>query len=392
MRKVIGVDISKAKLNYCLVTDEGEVLDEGHIQNTLDGFEVLQTILQQENLEVIFEATGVYSRRFQYYLELHDIGYTRMNPLQAKKEMDSLRVTKNDAIDARQLATLQMTKHYPTTIVEGDVYLELRHQHRFYQEITDDGAQAKNRLHKCLQDTFSEIEQLFSGHSTSLYRIIQIIPHAYMIKGKSVAHVAEMMRPIYGTSQVRALKIARKLLTLANRTAVSVPVTSTLTEQTRHWATKIIAYQEQKLAIIDAMSKAAEVIAEVDILESIPGLGRVNALCLIAELGNINRFATPQKMNAFIGIDLRFNDSGQMKTTGFTTKRGNATARKILFKTVLCIVSAAKRGKSCNVSEWYRKRSRDIVGSRKKIIVGAMDRVLRLIHHMVIHQETFNYK
>ncbi|AXJ12500.1 hypothetical protein Sp14A_05700 [Streptococcus pluranimalium] len=34
--------------------------------------------------EIIFEATGVYSRRLQAFLDEHGYAYTRLNPLEAK--------------------------------------------------------------------------------------------------------------------------------------------------------------------------------------------------------------------------------------------------------------------------------------------------------------------
>lgn len=44
------------------------------------------------NLVIIFEATGVYSRRLQAFLEEDSYDYTRLNPLEAKKQLDRLRV------------------------------------------------------------------------------------------------------------------------------------------------------------------------------------------------------------------------------------------------------------------------------------------------------------
>ena len=51
------------------------------------------------NPEIIFEATGVYSRRLQAFLEEYGYAYTRLNPLEAKKQLDSLRVRKTDKIE-----------------------------------------------------------------------------------------------------------------------------------------------------------------------------------------------------------------------------------------------------------------------------------------------------
>ncbi|MFX3750214.1 transposase, partial [Streptococcus suis] len=57
--------------------------------------------------EIIFEATGVYSSRLQAFLDEHGYAYTRLNPLEAKKQLDSLRVRKTYQIDAEKLAQSQ---------------------------------------------------------------------------------------------------------------------------------------------------------------------------------------------------------------------------------------------------------------------------------------------
>ena len=54
--------------------------------------------------EIIFEATGVYSRRLQAFLEEYSYAYTQLNPLEAKKQLNSLWVRKTDKIDAEKLA------------------------------------------------------------------------------------------------------------------------------------------------------------------------------------------------------------------------------------------------------------------------------------------------
>ncbi|MDW8674770.1 transposase, partial [Streptococcus suis] len=67
--------------------------------------------------EIIFEATGVYSRRLQAFLEDNGYAYTRLNPLEAKKQLDSLRVRKTDQIDAEKLAQSQFVlNRKPTSL------------------------------------------------------------------------------------------------------------------------------------------------------------------------------------------------------------------------------------------------------------------------------------
>ena len=70
------------------------------------------------NPEIIFEANGVYSCRLQAFLEENSYDYTRLNPLEAKKQLDSLRVRKTDKIDAEKLASSQFVLNRKPTYVQ----------------------------------------------------------------------------------------------------------------------------------------------------------------------------------------------------------------------------------------------------------------------------------
>ncbi len=53
------------------------------------------------------------------------------------------------------------------------------------------------------------------------------------------------------------------------------------------------------------MVKLAKSLSNHDLenLESIPGFAQTIAVRILAELGDIRRFSSPNKINAFIGID-----------------------------------------------------------------------------------------
>lgn len=61
MRYILGIDVSKSKLNYAVITDFGELVEESKIENNLFGFEQLKDVIKENNTEVIFEATGLFT-------------------------------------------------------------------------------------------------------------------------------------------------------------------------------------------------------------------------------------------------------------------------------------------------------------------------------------------
>lgn len=68
------------------------------------------------------------------------------------------------------------------------------------------------------------------------------------------------------------------------------------------------------------------------LLRSIPGVGSATAAALVAFIGDINRFATPEKLVAYIGLDCRVYQSGtSVQGKGYISKRGNGYLRHMLF-------------------------------------------------------------
>lgn len=387
-RIVAGIDIGKQSLYYCFLSSEGELIVQGNVDNTQDGFEKLFDLIQTHQAEVMFEATGVYSRRWQYFLELNDYSYIRMNPLRAKKEMDTLRNTKNDKIDAKKLAILQMQKKYDPTYVEDSVYRELRRRSRFYNEITQECANDKNRVQKLLEETFCTLAQTMDASHLRFYEVAAVLPHVQIVKDSSEEELLERLSVISGYEATK-VKLIKKLKAVSVHTAVAADVDSYAVTELMYWANRVLELTSLKEKVISEMMDESKDLEEVELLETIPGIAASTAVTLVAELGDIRRFKTPQKLNAFVGIDIRFGDSGQVKTSGCITKRGNGFARKQLYQMFIHIIGADRKHE-LELTRWYYRRTENMTRGKKKIIVGGMDRILRLMHHMVVNQETFD--
>ncbi len=78
---------------------------------------LLNDLKTVHNPEIIF----VYSRRLRSFLEEYDYAYTQLNPLEAKKQSDSLRVRKIDKIDAEKLAHSQFVLNRKQTYAQEEV-------------------------------------------------------------------------------------------------------------------------------------------------------------------------------------------------------------------------------------------------------------------------------
>ena len=71
-------------------------------------------------------------------------------------------------------------------------------------------------------------------------------------------------------------------------------------------------------------------------LQTLRGMALVNAATLIAELGDLSRFANPRQLMAYLGLVPSEHSSGASVKRGGITKAGNTAARRLLIEAAWC--------------------------------------------------------
>ena len=110
------------------------------------------------------------------------------------------------------------------------------------------------------------------------------------------------------------------------------------------------------------------------LLRSIPGIGITTAAALVAFVGDINRFPSPEKLVAYIGMDCRVHESGtSIKGKGYISKRGNSYLRRMLFNAAFIA-----RQKNPDLKTYFKKKK-----SEGKHYFSALCAVERKLIHLI---------
>lgn len=110
------------------------------------------------------------------------------------------------------------------------------------------------------------------------------------------------------------------------------------------------------------------------LLRSIPGVGPATAATLIAHIGDIRRFPSPEKLVAYVGLDCRVHESGtSVKGASFISKRGSRQLRTMLYNAAFI----ARRRNPALTAYFEKKRSEG------KHYLSAMNAVERKLVHIV---------
>src|SRR4051795_1698160 len=96
------------------------------------------------------------------------------------------------------------------------------------------------------------------------------------------------------------------------------------------------ARRDRLTALIAAMLPDWTLAPVVAALQTMRGMALVNAATLIAELGDLSRFANPRQLMAYLGLAPSEHSSGTSIKRGGLTKAGNSTARRLLIEAAWC--------------------------------------------------------
>src|SRR5580704_17747740 len=90
--------------------------------------------------------------------------------------------------------------------------------------------------------------------------------------------------------------------------------------------------RDRLTAQIEAMLPDWTLAPVVSALQTKRGMALVNAATLIAELGDLSRFANPRQLMAYLGLVPSEHSSGASVRRGGITKAGNGAARRLLIE------------------------------------------------------------
>lgn len=277
-----------------------EAKREFKITNDSIGFKYLLKELKMfsEHSQIILEATSVYSRRLIRFLDDYQYDYVVLNPLKAKKEMNQgLRHNKTDRNAAYHLALVQDQNHHRSNVKQDNIYSKMQSLSRSYEDLTLDIVTAKNRLHRILQLTSSELETIMVHPKNENYwKLVQMFPHCQDVREVEEKDIVKRVSDFKGYGVKRAQKAAARLKELANVACPAVNQYGPERDDIIYYAKRLIQLDKDRNLRLEEMLKLAKRLPNRDLellMSSIPGIAQVTVARILAELGDFRRFDDP---------------------------------------------------------------------------------------------------
>ena len=332
----VGIDIAKDKHDCFITSSDGEVLFKPFsITNNRDGFDdlfnkICSTTTDLSKVKVGLEATGHYSYNLLGFLVDRGLAAFVINPLHTNlyRKSLSLRQTKTDKVDARTIASMLMSdvnlKSYSDTSYHNE---ELKSLTRYRFDKVKERAKLKTSISRLVLILFPELEKMVSTlHMASVYALLYEFPGASKV---SSAHLTRLTNLLEEASKGRYSKDTAIMFREAARTSIgsNMPAKSL---ELKHTIRSIRALDTE----IKEIEKEIKIIMDVinSPILSIPGINYRMGAMIIAEIGDFERFDTPDKILAYAGLSPSTYQSGQLDNAySHMEKRGSRYLRYALF-------------------------------------------------------------
>lgn len=362
MQNVLAVDVAKGKSMISLISSCGEVLIEPYEVNhsIIDFSNLLNRInkLKLDNISVIMESTGIYHRPIERFFLENNFKVFVINALYSKMYKRNLRKTKTDKLDCISLSELFFTTDFREYIKPDDIYLNMNALSRQYHALDELCVNLKNRYKNLVYLCFPEYELIFKNktfYSELALSFIEKYPHADIISNTRI----DALQNFFKKNGFRHWK--KKPMIIKEYAINSYPSVSKddeITSSLSQLARLINTYQNEIETIkykIIFLGKKTKYFKSIN---SIFGIGEFTTSLIIAELGDINRFKNIKELTAYCGLDPSIKQSGKsINIKGPISKSGNKYLRKILFVSILNILSLTRLCHTENdIENYYRKK------------------------------------
>ena len=332
MCETIGIDLGDKMSRYCIVDQQGEVVEEGSFRNQGSSIE---THFGGEPRRIALEA-GAQSAWISR--ELKKLGHQVIIANARQLKWITASDTKSDPVDARKLALL----------ARADVGLLAPVEHRTAEQQ-------------------AELAVIRARDAILRARTLLINSARGIAKGFGV----RLPKSITGTFGQRAVDALPEFLRAA---------LSGLLDKVDALSREITGYDQH-------IGELAEKHPELARLESIPGVGRLTAMTFVLTLGRAERFAHSRDVAGFLGLRPKQRQSGARDPQLGISKSGDPYLRKLLVQCSHYILG--HWGRDSALRRWGLAKSEGGQKATLRAIVAVARKLCVLLHRLWVSGEFY---
>lgn len=403
MKLYVGIDVSSKELEACFMNSDGDTVERLTVANNLQGASHLRDRiaatadkLAVSEIHIGLEATSVYSWHPAMYLhedpalQAHKTKVFTINPKLVNKFKEAYAdMDKTDRVDAWVIADRLRFGRLTKTIVMQEQYVALQRLTRMRFHLVHSLTREKqyflqNLFYKCNAFT-TEVESSVFGHA-----ILEMLSEKYSLDDIAQMDVTDLADYLRDKGRNRfpdpdnvarcIQKAARASYRLSKVVEESIDLVLGTSIQT------IRSIQSQLKELDKAIERILDSIPGAKCLRSIPGIDRVYAAGILAELGDIDRFHDQAAVAKYAGLTWRRSQSGAFEAED--TKRIRSGNRFLRYYLVEAANSVKNR--DSEFGDYYRKKFAEVPKHQhKRALVLTARKLVRLVDVLLRNDQLY---
>lgn len=389
MNAYLGIDVSKGYSDFLLLDENFEKLEDAfQLDDTVRGHKTLEGWLDTQikkhgisRVDAAVESTGGFENNwFSLVFRLSErmpVRISRLNPSVIKNAAKAdLNVQSTDMISAKNIASYLIRYKEQVNYQEpNDQYRCFRTLQNHISLLTKQKTQMVNELKQILYSCFPELQR-FCKQSIPNW-VLELLSQYPTAKRLSRGKVSKVAR-IKGLS-------AEKAKQLIEKAKGSVGSKGMFTDEFLvESMAKDIRTKQKRIAELKKFLEENCKGAEVGLLQSITGIGGYSAACIMIQIENIARFASPTKLVGYFGLYPTIKESGDKKLVSRMSKKGRSAIRATLF---MCANTAVLHDPHLkNIYAGQRAKGK----THKQAIGVVMHKMLRIIWGVLHHGTAYD--
>lgn len=390
----VAIDIAKVKNDVLVEFADGK-RRKLKIYNRMEDFIELDSLLKEQNRPCIVgvEPTSNYHRPISYFLKNkgYDVRFVPSIGVARTREALHNSWDKNDPKDAQVILHMLktgVTQVYHDPVINGFNDLQELSNTHYLISLRKTKTQHSLLTHY-LPLYFPEVQKyLHTSRAEWFFKMLHRYPTPRCITKFSEA---DFIKDAWSVSGRKVAKESfLKDLYATATTSIGVPI------EEDSQSMKMYRLILEEAISLCARRQALEVQAhnflkddtQYKILRSIPGIGPILALTIIAESGDLKRFSHHRKYLNFCGMNLSTHQSGQFRGKSSLSKRGNSRLRCAFW--MASTVAIRMRENSFRYKyERYIKSNPNDADLKRKALTATAAKICRVAYSLVKENKTY---
>ena len=401
---IITVDVSKGNCHYQPFLEKGKPLRKPKIlYDTIEGFGELYECIEKTKeksgsaeVSVVFEATGVYHRCLQKYLDDHSIPYYIISPLlSAKYRQTDLHANKTDALDCMHIAKAYYGDKLYRFQKQEDRFIVLQRLNRMYEEELQHLRKRKVAFRSILDIIYPCLDKCFKGKA-SLYdpvvlELLKKYPHPSLLLKHKEETITKAIEKKTDHNTLFISKIVHKIYECALQCYSGCDINDIEVRKFPQMIEELQSQINRCESLLNELVKEASKIEYFNNVASIIGIGVNLASRIIAELGDISRFENRRALSAYAGLNPCIRQSGDEDGLHLKiSKKGNRHLRCLLYLGATCNYRLKKHDPLYEFNQ--KKRQQSISPLKPKAAnIAAAHKLLIIIYALCRNGEEYRF-